>query len=233
MVFCSCFCSKSSPSTQITLAFFGIDNSGKTTAFNTLRGEFDSVVSPTVGFDTASFTHQNTEVSIFDVGGGKKIRDIWEMYYAEVHGVVFFIDATDIDRLKDAGKALEECLSNPYLSKKPLLVLANKQDCTKSLSPSAIYTTLNLQRFSIGDFGILGATSLPFKRKPHPSLLSAIDWIVCRIVSSLDVLTVRVEKERLEFRAIQKKLREERRKRIQERMDSEGILPVSLTPNVV
>ena len=42
-------------------------------------------ITPTVGFLTSSFTMNRFNVTIFDLGGGVRIRDIWKKYYAEVN----------------------------------------------------------------------------------------------------------------------------------------------------
>jgi len=49
-------------------------------------------------------------------------------YYAEVHGVVFVVDASDEERLPEAREAFREALAHAYARGKPLLVCANKQD---------------------------------------------------------------------------------------------------------
>jgi hypothetical protein len=46
------------------------------------------------------------KLDIYDLGGGKNIRKIWERYYAEVHGAVFCVDAADKERLAEARTEL-------------------------------------------------------------------------------------------------------------------------------
>lgn len=38
------------------------------------------------------------DIVVYDLGGGERIRDIWENYYAEVHGVIFVVDTDDVQR---------------------------------------------------------------------------------------------------------------------------------------
>ena len=53
-------------------------------------------------------------IEVFDLGGSKRIRKIWEKYYAEVHGIIFVVDASDEGRLAEAKSTLEEASSHPY-----------------------------------------------------------------------------------------------------------------------
>ena len=38
------------------------------------------------------------DICVYDLGGGERIRDIWDNYYAEVHGVIFVVDTDDTQR---------------------------------------------------------------------------------------------------------------------------------------
>lgn len=49
------YCRKRSERTM-TLAVLGIDNAGKTTLVNTVKGELDAEVSPTFGFNSHTLT---------------------------------------------------------------------------------------------------------------------------------------------------------------------------------
>ena len=82
-------------------------------------------------------------VNIYDLGGGIRIRDIWDNYFAEAHGVVFVFDASDAARLAEAHgyisvhydysnifsqfqphlkSILRLLMTNPILRGKPLLL---------------------------------------------------------------------------------------------------------------
>lgn len=79
-------------------------------------------VTPTVGFTRIEMKQDKFQVTIFDLGGGKRIRDIWKNYYTMSHGVVFVVDSTDIDRIHETKETLAEVLSHPCISGKPVLV---------------------------------------------------------------------------------------------------------------
>ena len=45
-------------------------------------------ITPTVGFLNSSFSLYRFHVTLFDVGGGARIRSIWKNYYAEVRNII-------------------------------------------------------------------------------------------------------------------------------------------------
>lgn len=79
-------------------------------------------VTPTVGFTRIEMKQDKFQVTIFDLGGGKRIRDIWKNYYTMSHGVVFVVDSTDVDRIHETKETLSEVLGHPCISGKPVLV---------------------------------------------------------------------------------------------------------------
>lgn len=79
-------------------------------------------VTPTVGFTKIEMKQDKFQVTIFDLGGGKRIRDIWKNYYTMSHGVVFVVDSTDINRIHETKETLAEVLGHPCISGKPVLV---------------------------------------------------------------------------------------------------------------
>ena len=90
-----------SPS-EITLIIIGCDNAGKSTLIASLcGGKIDSEITPTVGFNLSIARRGGQALRLFDVGGGKNIRSIWDSYYADVHGAIFVVDAAEADRFDE------------------------------------------------------------------------------------------------------------------------------------
>lgn len=79
-------------------------------------------VAPTVGFSKIDLKQGRFEVTIFDLGGGKRIRNIWKNYYAESYGVIFVVDSSDIARMEETKQAMIDVLNSPKISGKPVLV---------------------------------------------------------------------------------------------------------------
>lgn len=79
-------------------------------------------VAPTVGFSKVDLKQGKFEVTIFDLGGGKRIRGIWKNYYSESHGVVFVVDSSDVQRIRETRETMAEVLQHPRIAGKPVLV---------------------------------------------------------------------------------------------------------------
>ena len=58
---------------------------GKSSIVNMLQGQGHSTQA-TIGFRPISLMlDENTTIRFYDVGGGKRVRGIWEQYYHDVH----------------------------------------------------------------------------------------------------------------------------------------------------
>ena len=105
---------KKSAPRSFTIVFLGLDGSGKTTCVAALKGEPTEEATQTWGFSSEKVEVAQSSVEVYDLGGAKSIRRIWENYYAEVHGIVFVVDASDESRLPEAKAAFEEAVSHAY-----------------------------------------------------------------------------------------------------------------------
>jgi ADP-ribosylation factor family len=74
--------SVSGPPKLACLLLLGLDGSGKTTLLKTLQGDPCPRVQPTVGFAPATLALTlQLRVKVYDLGGGARIRGIWQNYY--------------------------------------------------------------------------------------------------------------------------------------------------------
>ena len=64
--------------------FIGLDNSGKTTIINALRGEVELETAPTIGYSVEKLQMGNFDFTILDMSGMDAQRDLWESHYHEV-----------------------------------------------------------------------------------------------------------------------------------------------------
>ena len=79
-------------------------------------------VAPTVGFSTVDFAFEKNDITLFDLGGGKRIRDIWKNYFSEVYGLIYVVDSTDPERMEECRQVLVNLLEHPKVSGKPILL---------------------------------------------------------------------------------------------------------------
>ncbi|XP_022098135.1 ADP-ribosylation factor-like protein 13B isoform X3 [Acanthaster planci] len=216
---------KREPFKKVTLALIGLDNAGKTTAILGIQGESQEGVAPTVGFSNVQFKFERFDVTVFDLGGGRKIRPIWKNYYAEIHGLVFVIDASDEARLRECQEVLQEVLKQERVAGKRILVLANKQDKEGALDEIDICDQLNLE-------DMVNDSKCPCRvetcsatqgigKKMDKSVTIGLQWLLHGILRDWPTLSARVAREmdeQKEADAIERKAKLERiRKRREER----------------
>jgi ADP-ribosylation factor-like protein 13B len=114
---------------EIQIALLGIGGAGKTSFINTLQGNL-SKIRPTMGFRPITMMlGEDLKIKFYDLGGGKKIRDIWDQYYHDVHGFVYVIDASStIEELNESSIVYQKVSQHTFLATKPGLILLNKMD---------------------------------------------------------------------------------------------------------
>jgi ADP-ribosylation factor-like protein 13B len=77
---------------------------------------------PTIGFNKEEFTFKNYDIRMFDLGGGRRIRDIWKEYLSEIYAVIYVVDTAAPERFSEVQQTLASLLSNEKVREKPLLV---------------------------------------------------------------------------------------------------------------
>ncbi|KAF1514911.1 ADP-ribosylation factor-like protein 13B, partial [Eudyptes sclateri] len=180
-------------------------------------------VAPTVGFSKIDLKQGRFEVTIFDLGGGKRIRNIWRNYYAESYGVIFVVDSSDIARMEETKQAMIEVLNSPKISGKPVLVLANKQDREGALSEADVIESLSLEKL-VNEHKCLCqiepcSAIMGCGKKIDKSIKKGLYWLLHIIAKDFDALNERIQRDTTEQKAYeeQKKLeRAERVRRIRE-----------------
>ncbi|XP_054054981.1 ADP-ribosylation factor-like protein 13B isoform X1 [Rissa tridactyla] len=216
------------PIRKVTLIMVGLDNAGKTATVRGIQGESPEDVAPTVGFSKIDLKQGRFEVTIFDLGGGKRIRNIWRNYYAESYGVIFVVDSSDVARMEETKQAMIEVLNSPKISGKPVLVLANKQDREGALSEADVIESLSLEKL-VNEHKCLCqiepcSAVMGCGKKIDKSIKKGLFWLLHIIAKDFDALNERIQRDTTEQKAYeeQKKLeRAERVRRIREERERE------------
>ncbi|MEW5313625.1 MAG: hypothetical protein WDW38_005178 [Sanguina aurantia] len=199
---------------RITFVVLGLDAAGKTTLLNTLKGELGKEVAPTFGFKTEEMGEGKYTVVFFDLGGSSSMRKTWRSYLAEVHAVVFVVDAAAPARFAEAATTLSGLLENRQMKGKPLLVFANKQDLPTAASPADIAAALGLANHKQNKFHILACTALSsVDTDPDPRLRMGMRWLVASVDTLYGVLAPRVAADTAVVRAEEAKKKAERAER--------------------
>lgn len=204
----------------------GLDNAGKTATVRGIQGDNPQDVAPTVGFSKVDLKQGKFEVTIFDLGGGKRIRGIWKNYYSESHGVVFVVDSSDVQRIQETRETMAEVLQHPRIAGKPVLVLANKQDQEGALAEADIIENLSLEKLVNENKCLCQiepcSAVLGYGKKVDKSIKKGLSWLLNNIAKDYEAITERVQKDTAEQRALEeqdKKERAERVRRIREERD--------------
>lgn len=201
---------------SVQLVVVGMGGAGKSSILNLIQGKFESKVRPTVGFRPVSMMlSEETKVRFYDLGGGKKIRDIWTQYYHDVHGVVYVIDgSTSAEELDGTVKLFADTINHSYLSGKPLLVLVNKQDLENALTPEEADALLRphvLNAHTAVEFAGCSAwvpEPLPEDFEADPRMEASLLHLINTALGDFDALNERVRNDSV------KKTAEEARQRI-------------------
>lgn len=123
---------------EAKLLVLGLDNAGKTTLLKQLSKEDPKGTEPTQGFNVKTLNHDGFKLNVWDIGGQKKIREYWVNYYDNVDGIVFLIDSSDEERVKECKETFMFLMDVDKLEKVPILVFANKQDLDFAMKPDEV-----------------------------------------------------------------------------------------------
>eukprot|EP00794_Sanderia_malayensis_P000305 gene305-934_t len=217
---------KKEPTSSITLVIIGLDDAGKTTMVASLQGEPPDGITPTIGFANAEFSMESFKVTIYDLGGGVRIRDVWRSYYAEVFGVVFVVDSCNTERLEESKNIICQVAEHEKISGKPFLVFANKQDKDGAISANEITDILELGALSSRNefpFKVVECSALKgYGRNMDKNINTGFKWLLSTISGEFSKISARVEYDmaiKKEEDEREKKARMERVRKIREERD--------------
>ncbi|XP_026186497.1 ADP-ribosylation factor-like protein 13A [Mastacembelus armatus] len=135
------------PIRKVTILVVGLDKAGKTASIRgMLRVPHCVEAGPTHGCVRNELRVDNYLVTLLDVGGSAESRGAWRELYGEAHGIIFVVDSSDRQRIKEVKEVLDDLLNQPRVAGKPVLVLANKQDKINALLGSDLIEILSLEK---------------------------------------------------------------------------------------
>ncbi|XP_074565199.1 ADP-ribosylation factor-like protein 8c [Curcuma longa] len=131
---------------EMELSLVGLQNAGKTSLVNAIAtGCYSEDMIPTVGFNMRKVTKGNVTIKLWDLGGQRRFRTMWERYCRGVSAILYVVDAADRDSIPISKSELHDLLQKPSLSGIPLLVLGNKIDKSEAVPQRALVDQLSLE----------------------------------------------------------------------------------------
>ncbi|XP_068669301.1 uncharacterized protein [Aristolochia californica] len=180
--------------TEFRVLILGTDKAGKTTLLEKLKTLYSNLeglppdrIVPTVGLNIGRIEASNTKLVFWDLGGQMGLRTIWEKYYEEAHAIIYVIDAACPSRFEDSKSALEKVLRHGDLEGAPLLILANKQDLSGSVSSDELERYLDLKELDERPYTFEAVSAYD-----GTGIKDAIDWLVDAMGRSKRTETLRI-----------------------------------------
>lgn len=202
-----------------TILLVGLDNAGKTTIINSLRGLIDESVVPTVGMTRpVDLKLKKYDITCLDLGGHINFRSTWAKYYDQMHAVIFVIDSADLKRMDEMKEEFGKCSKNNGINNKPFLIFANKQDLPSALSEVELSEKLNLASLNTCSHNIIKCIAKASCNgdKIDPALQNGLLWIIDTLDKTYDEINKKVVEATKKAKEDAKKAANEREKRVKE-----------------
>ncbi|XP_076150718.1 ADP-ribosylation factor-like protein 14 isoform X3 [Alosa pseudoharengus] len=141
---------KSSRVFEARVLLLGLDSAGKSTVLYKLKYNQQFFTVPTIGFNVEMIAtkrkRKKLALTVWDIGGQKKMRPHWKNFYQDTAGLIFVVDCSDRERLSEAHKEFDRILRNEHLRGLPVVIFANKQDISGAMTVGEITETFNLHK---------------------------------------------------------------------------------------
>jgi small GTP-binding protein len=128
----------------IQVLLYGLERSGKSTLVSSyLKGEFKSGTPSTAHQSYDIVVNEKTNFTLIEVGGRKEVRRFVEEYLPHVNATIFVIDGSDEGSFPEVRREFLRILNNPITLGKPLAIVFNKVDVSRT-HPSVIIDRLDI-----------------------------------------------------------------------------------------
>jgi ADP-ribosylation factor 1/2 len=157
---------------EAKILLVGLDNAGKTSILYKLQLDENVVTIPTIGFNVERIMYKKINMTMWDIGGQDRIRQLWKHYYTNTNAVIFVVDSNDTSRMSEACEELQKLMSDDQLRDSKLLILANKQDLPHALNVSEMSDRLKLRELKQKSWFIQ-----PCCATSGEGLFEGLDWL--------------------------------------------------------
>ncbi|KAF7309978.1 hypothetical protein MIND_00370600 [Mycena indigotica] len=151
------------------IVMLSLDDSGATSILNRLhrpnlpKGILPKTI-PTIGMNVETITHGRSKITIWEMGGNKKIRPLWRRYLWNGHAFAFVVDASAPERFAEARQELNWALKSREYTAFPFLVVVNKMDKEGAVEMWQVEEALDLKTLfaehTEWPWGIMGVSAM-------------------------------------------------------------------------
>ncbi|XP_066571142.1 ADP-ribosylation factor-like protein 13A isoform X2 [Amia ocellicauda] len=220
------------PVRKATVLMVGLDKSGKTSTIRGIVKAPPGEVSPTVGCVRTELRVDSFQVTLLDVGGGADVRGAWRDHYGAAHGIIFVVDSSDTQRIRESRDLLMDLLKHSKVAGKPLLVLANKQDKMNALLGSDLIEALSLEKLVNKSRSLCHiepcSALLDVRRWSERKTLRGLRWLLRAVFLDYSELCARVARDNAQLPSQEEKERRGKAERGRSK-PQEDRLPTSRT----
>ncbi|NXY10429.1 ARL14 protein, partial [Pteruthius melanotis] len=133
---------------RASILMLGLDSAGKSTLLYKLRYKEAFLTMPTIGFNVDMIeVGKDFTLTFWDVGGQKKMRELWSNFLEGTDGLLYVVDSSDKHRLEESRREFELILKNESIKNVPVVVLANKQDLPGALNAEEITRRFKMKKY--------------------------------------------------------------------------------------
>ena len=157
---------------DVRILMVGLDGAGKTTIMYKMKMNETVRTIPTIGFNLETLEYKGLKMTMWDIGGQDKIRDLWKHYYEGSDALIYVVDSNDRERIDVCTETLHGILQAPELQDACLLVYANKQDISGAMTPNEIMEKMELNKIKGRKWLVQGASATR-----GDGLTEGLDWI--------------------------------------------------------
>ena len=166
---------------------FGLDAAGKTSIINYLKNKFGYktyesgfVPFPYTNLTFNEFNYKDLNLSVIeiDIGGWSsvnrgKMENKLSQIFKDAKGIICVIDSCYFDHEEDFFRDSDFILSHKYLKNLPVLILSNKQDFDKALSPEEIIKKIEIEKYKEKNWLAVGTSIITGE-----GIEKGFDWMI-------------------------------------------------------
>ena len=162
---------------SLKLFVFGLDRAGKTSILERLRQKQFVQTKRTLNLNLLKFVLDNVNLVAWDLGGQIGFRRAWRNYLKEPDILIFVVDASDKDRIKEAKGELWRILDYQESMGIPLLILGNKKDLDGKMATNDVIKGLDLESINNRDWKIYQTSAVTGE-----GIYDGFQWIFQKII---------------------------------------------------